>query len=502
MRSAVFALVLATACTQSGAVRIVIDAPSDPTLTPIDDRLAQLMLRIDADGMPERVETRAVIDRGASIDLGDVPVAPGVRIALGAENAAGVMLGFGQSAGPVDVKLGPTVDVPIRMRRPFAYVSGGAQLATFDPTLERTQPYAGGIALAGAPLASAPTPDGADVVVILPGQLVMVSTATHQPEAWPAVPITGGATDVAISADSHYAIVAHDSGVTVVDLTTVPGGAAAPVFLAIGAVGAVSTAGDTGYALLATAPDDSCGDPPSTVQAIDLPSATMSTAVPVGAPARDLAADPIGGVVLAIPCRGAVSRLDATGETGALNDVLSVVAPTTVAESNGRLFAMGHTDASGGAHLSLVTSALDGSNAQTIDLPVPVERAESLDFAMPGQGADMRILADAVYAVDLAVLPDGARLAMIVAASFHGDQSGQVPLLGEPIIPAMDMSTWEVQLLDVSTAIPLLRMRTRCDLAWRHDSYLDAFACTQAEGQDQSASDWIPTHVSVLYGDR
>lgn len=493
---------LGMACTQSGAVRIVIDAPSAPELTPIDDRLATLMLRVDVDGMDERVETRAIVDRTRSVSLGDIPVEPNVRLSLAAENAAGRLIGFGRGATPIDVKLGPTIDVPIRMRRPFAYVAGGGQLATFDATLEPGQPYAGGLGVAGTPVVTAPTPDGADLVVIVPGQLLLVSTATHTPEDVAPVAIAADATDVAVSPDSQWAVVGHATGVTLVNLPSVRDGSAAPVFLGLGAVGAVSVAGGTAFALLGAASDDSCGAP-SSVQSIDLASMTPNAAVPLGVPARDLAADPSGGtVVLAIPCRSAVSRIDATSETGSLADVLMVQNPTSVAIGEGRVWAMGHVDVNGGAHLVLAQAALDGSGASTVDLPVPDERADSDDFTMSGQGAEVRISADQIEALDLAVLPDGARIGVLIAAAYHANQSQQEFLPGVPLIPAIDVTTWEYQLLDAPTATPLQRMRTRCDLQWAHNGFLDAFHCTRAQGQDQAASEYVPTHVSVLYGDR
>lgn len=498
-----------TGCMQDGAVRIVVDAPSDLALSPLDERLASITLLIQADGQPLRVETRAAGDRSQPLSLGAVPIDDRVQLSLMGTNPAGRLLAYGRAAGPVDVRGGETVDVLIRLRRPFAYVSGGAQLAAFDPTLDRGQPYVSGVGVA-SPVSAAATPDGAELAVLSGGQLVLVDTATHQAVGYPTIPLEAGATDVVISPDSQWAIVAHGAGggVSLVNLPAARAGGGGVSFLPIGATGAVAVAGNTAYALVGVSQNDDCGAA-SNVQPIDLPSGVAGAAIPLGFAASDLAVDPAGSAIfLAAPCRGGglgggVIRVDAL-KTGAVNDLFDLPRPTSIAVSGGRVWAVGHADSPGAAHLVYASSGLDAAELVTVALGVPDERAHAREVDGAGQTVEARIFADKVRARDLAILPDGARLAVVIRAEYHGAGAMVVdPLFGPLlVIPAIDITTSEIELLDAPTGAPLSRMRTECVIDWEHDAYLDDFECTQAPGQDLSAAAYTPTHVAVLYGDR
>lgn len=493
---------LSVACSAEGAVRIRIDAPEDARLTPVDGRLAAITLTIESDGMPPRAVTRPAQDRTAPIDLGDVPIADGVRLSLAATSAAGRLVGYGRAPAPIDVVADEVIEVPIRLRRPFAYVAGGNRLAVYDATLERGQAYASEIDVA-APTAVTATPDGAEVLALVGGSVVPVSTMTHQAVGLPAVALGPGATDLTVSPDSRWVAVSHGqgTGVSMIDLVAMRGGAGAAVHLDLGApVGAVAFAGDKAWVLLQPARQAACGAP-SSLRAIDLATMQPGATVPLDGPAGDLAADGASGtLVLAMRCAGQVVKVNAVGDTASPELLIAVPDPTTVAVARGRVFTMGHVDAPGAAHLIFASVGLDGSNPAMLQLAVPEERAKSNDFTASGQAAEVRMAADTAMAYDLAVLPDGGRVAALVLSSYHSTPMGD--LLGSPIIPAIDVVTVEYQLIDAETGTALQRMRGACQIDWRHDAFLDDFSCTQASGQDQANPAFVPTTVAVLYGDR
>lgn len=484
-----------------GAVRIRIETPSEPALSPVDGRVDSLTLVVEADGLPAESRTRSALDRAEGIDFGEVPIRDGVRLTLFASSAAGSVLGYGRAA-PIDVGATETIEVPVRLRRPFTFVAGGGDLKAFDPTLEPGQTYVSAIGLA-SPTAVATTPDGAEVLAIAGGALVIASTADHRPLGFAALPLEPGATDLAVTSDSRWALVVHGAGaggVTVVDLGALRSGGMFSTFVPIPGADVVAVAGGLAWVLVDAATTDDCAGASSVVP-IDVPVARSGVAIPLGTPARDLAVDArTGTLVVAVPCRDALSRFDVSGDTGTLTDLLAVSDPTTVAISAGRAWTMGHVTAPGSARLILGSVGIDGAAPSTIELDIAEERARSNEFSSPGQSAEVRVTADLVVAYDLAVLPDQAHVAVLLGATYHSDQAGD--FLGTPIIPAIDIVTYEVQVLDVATAIPLQRMRTWCDISWADNAILFDFSCTNAPGQDQAQPPYIPAHVAALYGER
>lgn len=488
-----------SACTADGSVRIVVDTPVAAELSPVDERLVTVAMTIEAEGMPPAVTTRPAAGHAEGLDLGQVPIADGVRLSLSALNGAGRLIGFGRSP-QVDVRLGDDLEVTIRLRRPFGYVAGGSTLAVFDPTIDPGQAYLSSVGLSqGAPVAAVPSPDGNVVAVLVPGQLVLLSTSDHAALDDRTIPIEAGAVDLAISTDSQWIAMAHGGGVSLTHLGAALDGAGGAVFLPLGSAGAITSGSATAYALMGAALTDACGAS-SSVQPVDLASQTALDAIPLGFAARDIAVDPASGAIfLAVPCRSAVVRLDPGGKTPF--DLLPVSNPTSVAVAAGRVWAIGHVDTSGGAHLILASAALDGSNPTLTDLDVPDERARAFEFQQLGQAAEVRIQADETWARDLAVLPDGSRVAILAFARYAADQSQEEFFPGTPIIPAILIETWEYQLLDVSGS-QLQRMRTDCYIENANNGFLTDFSCTQSAGQDLAPQPFIPTHVGVLYGER
>ena len=105
-----------SSCTQDASVRIRISAPEDSMLSPLDDRLALVSMQVSGPDFATLIQSRPVV-RGQAIDLGEVPFADDLSIAIMASDSAGRMLGYGRSDGPVSVDEGKDTEVSVRLRR-------------------------------------------------------------------------------------------------------------------------------------------------------------------------------------------------------------------------------------------------------------------------------------------------------------------------------------------------------------------------------------------------
>src|SRR5262245_13119515 len=122
----------AAGCGGDGAVHVTIDLPASATLSPLSSQLARLTLIAERPGQPAQSSTRDVPPMPAgkpALSFGDIAVGAGVRVSLLGLTSSGRLVGFGRTNAPLDVSGSDVVDVTIRLRRPFAYVAGGAQLA-------------------------------------------------------------------------------------------------------------------------------------------------------------------------------------------------------------------------------------------------------------------------------------------------------------------------------------------------------------------------------------
>jgi hypothetical protein len=131
------------------------------------------------------------------------------------------------------------------------------------------------------------------------------------------------------------------------------------------------------------------------------------------------------------------------------------------------------------------------------------ERARSESFNEPGQSAEQVLAADSLFAYEIAVVPGAGHIALLTRAEFNGQESGS--LGGFPIIPSMQLKTWEYLLVNAATTSVVQRQRTRCTVTWDSSSlpWLDDWKCGSSAGQDVVADPgYAPLRISVLYGSR
>ncbi len=513
------ALHLLFACESEGAVEFAFLLPEDAALAPESDNLASVTLVTYASDAPPRSETRRIQDRSQPLDIGRIEVADGVSFAFELRSPTLRLLGYGRSANPVDIEPYEVVNVPIMVRRPFVYVTGGTGLATFDATLDQSSPsYRGTIGLPVSPAVSVPTHDGANLAVVAQSgtgsELLLVSTATHQSLEITPVLLASSPTDAAVSPDNQYVVIAHGGGggLSIVDLESARQGESAVDVVPIGAVGAVAIGARAPVARAvalvnrATSPD-CAGAPNSSIVVVSLENASqVGSTIDYGGPVHDLAVSADGSMaVLADACNGLLVAVP-LAEGGKPSTLTELPAASAVAVIEDRVWGVGTLPPSGTAsrRLSVVSIGLDGTGEITVELPPSQERARSIDFSGQGQSAEQRMDADILMAYDLAVVPGADQIALLTWGYFSGTEVGD--FLGAPIIPDMELTSHEYMLLNASTGATVHRVRTSCELDWESDPFnppiLDDWECTQAPGQDVAESTYLPQHISVLYGAR
>ena len=488
------------ACGDGGGIQLRLELPEDPALDPLVG-VAELRLTATAGGEVIHTATVANPVRGEPMDFGDVPLADGVGFELDGVAPTGRVVAYGRSAAPVDVTLDEVVEVPVRVRRPFVYLSGGDALVAIDATLEPGDAYTTTIDVGGPVSGAAVTPDGADIVVATDTSLRLVATATHQLVGGE-VALPGPAIDLAVSADGAWAATTHllpAPGVTVIDLAALRAGDPDdPVFVPGTRPGAVAIAGGTVWVL--EEPNDNifCAGVSSVVAIpVDDPG---SPAAPIALPraAGDLTADPASGAAYVSICGDTVVRIDAPGSAPA--DVTAIQGLSAMTIEDGTLWVTGQVGGED-AHLLLAQVPLAGGEPEILDLPNTEERALAVQLEEMGQSGLLALSADLHGAYAIGVLPDGEHVAILDVAVYIGEESGDAGG-GQPILPHMQMITYEYQLVQLDTGLGAQRLRTWCEITWDPGALLDDFRCARAPGQDEAPVIFQPGELTTIFGSR
>jgi hypothetical protein len=495
----VIGLAACPAC-HDGRVTLDLDVPTAPQLDPLLD--ADL-LTLDGivDGENVYSSTIDVPERGAPLHFAEVPVRDDVWFELSASTIAGRVVGFGRSSESFDITDDDDVRVPIRVRKPMAYLAGADALVVVDGTGEPGEDYVSMVPT-GAPVrAVAATRDGAELVVATPTSVRLLSTLTHAATSSD-VPLVAEPRELAISADGRWAAVSHQAmpqGVSIIDLQALREGTAiAPTFVPIDRPGAIAIGGGVVWVLVNPIDSLFCSGTSSVVSvSLDAPSA--STAIPLVGRSGTLTADPDSGAALvAIGCADQIVAIDAPG--GEPHTIFASPGLGSVTVANGRVWTTGTVNGVD-AHLTLTDFNLDGSDPHTVELPTTEEHAVATALEESGQDGQIRLTADLHTAFAVSVLPDGAHVAIVDIAAYIGLASGDAGG-GRPIIPDMQMITNEYQLVQLDTGLSAQRLRLACEISWDPGALLDSFRCATAPGQDEAPAPFAASDLSVLYGSR
>jgi len=504
------------ACLGEGSVEVKLQLPEDPDLSPLQLNIGEVTLMTEMPGEPAHSQSQQVLDVSDGVDLGRIDVGDDVKLTLSMASPSQRLVGFGRSA-PVSVEADSDVVVPINVRRPFVYMTGGLNITVFDSTQDQeSADYQSAIGVGGSPVLVAPTPDGADLAVVSVGGngtfLSLVSTSTHtRRDEIPPVALGPYPTDVAVSPDNRFLVVAHEEnpggqgGLSVIDLAAARSGASSIQFVPLAGVGGVVVSNERAFALVGRATDFGCPQDVSSVVAVDLNSGATGPTVSFDHGIHDVAVARDGHtIVVADSCDDSLISIDVDDDASRV-PLASLTDASAVAIVNDRVWGVG-TKAptlTEGARLELVSIPVSGNMDEMtrVALPPAEERAKSNSFNTPGQRAQQVLDADALIAYELAVVPGAGHIALLTRSVFQGEESGD--LGGFPIIPQMELRSWEYLLVNAATTSIVQRQRTKCTVEWDSFSlpWLDDWECGSLPEQDVvAAPGYEPLKISVLYG--
>jgi hypothetical protein len=480
------------ACGHDGRVALSLDLPDDAALDPL---VGVEAMTLTARSGGEITEASTIAYPGP-LAFGEVSVGEGVELELAATSVSGRLIGFGRAA-PVDVTLDDVVTVPIAVRRPFAYLSGGAALLAIDQTPDAGPVYAGTLDAGGAPSAAAALPTGTAVLVAHGDEVERVSTSNHVAIAGASITVAGPVTDLGVSPDGRWAAATHaePAGVSILDLA-----AGTATFVASARPGRVAVTDTTAWVIQDPLDNIFCAGT-STLLPVTLADATPGDAIELGGVAQTLAADPDRDAVVVVrPCGAdpAVLAIDGPGATPRALFTVAGISAATV--HRGTVWVTGHVDGAD-AHLILASAPLAGGDVTQVVLATTEERAVAPSLTDPSQSVAIEMTADLSSAFDVAILPDGSHAAILMAAVYFTDPSGDDGT-GRPIVPGLQMITYEYQLVELETGVAGRRLRTSCNLSWDPGALIDDLECALAPGQDEAPVDFQPTDLTVLYGSR
>jgi hypothetical protein len=518
---ALFALA-SPACFLEGGVEIRFLWPEDSALAPAGEQISEVTLVRSAPGEPVTRTTRRM-GNGGQLDMGTIEAGQGLHLAVELRSSTQGLLGYGRASQLIDLEPGDSIEVSMHVRRPFVYVTGHQDVTTFDPTAVAIgAEYRGTIEVVPDAVVAAPTPDGTTLILGTPavngGNLYLVSTSDYGRPILATIGLRQAPVDLAVSPSGRYAVVAHDGasgGVTVVDLQAPDG---FHPFVGLGSVervvvGAVTPGSpqERAYALINQ--DFECQSPTgSRVTIVDLDDPRENgPSTPFETPVQDIAASPdLPFAVVANACTGMLERVE-PGAATARADLAAVPGVTTVAIMDGRIWSAGSLlpEPGKGARLLLSSMDADGNGAISRELPLFQERAVAPVFSREGEEALRQIDADAIYAVDMAVLPGADAIALITHGSFLASEITARVDINNPdspvytVLPQLEIDNHEYVLIDTATATAVQRWRTACSLTptWTGVYILvDEWECWQ--DPDFSGDEYLPTSLSALYGTR
>ncbi|MEM9492179.1 MAG: hypothetical protein AAGC55_23735, partial [Myxococcota bacterium] len=407
-------------------MELVFEAPTEAALSPLEEAIAEItLLRSERGSALVPVQTE-IVERGRAIDMGAIEPGADLRLAVELRSATQRLVGFGQS-DLLDIAGDDSMEVRIHLRRPLVYLSGASGLVAFDATREASDPgYRSAIEGFAQPLAVAATPDGTAVAVVSASgeswSLGMLATRDHSVVTQRPFDLALPPSDLAVSDDGRFAAVAHGGeggGVSIVDLQAE---GAAVTFVELGPVSRVVTAGSRAVAVVG---GGGCAEPrPSQVMAIELASPAQTELVGESpTPRVDLVARGDGAVIAAAPCDDQLILLSA----GRREPFAELTAASAVALSGDRVWGVGTrvgdgASAPGRGLVMLARSAQDGADSEVrLELAPSQVLVRTPDLSDPGDEASRQLAADALIAYDLAVLPGGDFVALLVRGDFFAE---------------------------------------------------------------------------------
>ena len=451
-------------------VSLQLDIPDTPNATLAPKGYTQVDLRIHS---PTGDLERTVAIDGTTFDFGTVDAAMGVSVEAVLRNASGTAVGYGRSAGPVDLEPNDTITVPVR--RPIAYIAGQISVPS-DPQNPNSPLVWTEAAATFDDLSTGAAPDGTaklgqDVVLMVSAgpslflfqqgtsnpngdltgnaTVLPVSTSDHSIGTPLTGTLMGGVIDGAGSDDGRWLVVGTTTGLYIVDTmagtaTSVASGA----FERVAVVGSDST-GVTAVAVMnRTATTGTCS---STAQ-IYWVTAGNAKSVATGGFA-DVAASQ-GSAYYVDACKGALGTVSATGATSLRTNLGK---PTALAVSDGQAYVGVETPGTP-AYVALMSMAT-AQGATDMPRTLWSEPAQQVLEATDAgdQGVQRELDSDSAVFDQLEVGAGGDYVAATITAHYTG------PEVVDANFPAMDIDADELLVTDAATGAFAQRYRSWCD---------------------------------------
>jgi hypothetical protein len=526
----VVAVCVVTGCTATGALDLQLSMPGSADLAP----QGMTTITVLAQSPSMDLANTAVIT-GSAFTAGDFPAGSGVDLEVLMYDDSTRLVGVGEASQPITISAQSTTSVSMPVRRPFVYAADGTTLYTFDPT---QSPLQQGV-LPGVQMPQLAVSVGGDLLAVASTNTIQaVDTGTDRLSG---SPIALGATvhDVAPVPGTHKVAVAHDAGISVVDLDTrqvnvMKGPAVDRVTVGLGSNGGYVAWGLVGAATVPAGPLDACSGSSSLVYASIGSNNTGLQQMALSDPVAAIAAGPTTtSVYAALPCANEIAEVS----TGSANAMTSLSRAAVVAVSGDQVFAAGSqpsipacidstsnpTPCTPNAKAScpqqatpsdVIAYAMTGASLVIKSFPIRMGSAAT-SLALPEQQETMLDPDDnagqfaevlhtmSLAPLDLVVLPGQQYLALLTTNSYYtieiGDNAGNL------LIPCLSATTSNWILLDMAAASVAQRIRTNCNLTVGPDptAQFPSWVCATPTGETPTiGSTYAPTSVGALFGAR
>ncbi|MDX2086667.1 MAG: hypothetical protein SFX73_02400 [Kofleriaceae bacterium] len=517
-------MVALSGCNVTGSLELSLSLPTDPSLRPVG------MTTVTVTATPPGetpISNTSVVSESGTFAAGELPIGEDVQVGVVLRDVSNRIVGVGDAGELIDIVGDQATKVDIQVRRPFVYASSGTALFSYDPTLDpRDQKFQGRVTGLTNPQLAVSV-GGDRLAVVTSTQVQVIQTATNQVVGAITVPM--GARDATAVPGTNKLAIAHMTGLTIVDIDTMSASTAMVGPVDRVTVGPSADGTLVAYGLLGrvAAPERptamaTCAGSSSLVM-VNVANPSAATPIPFPASISDIAAAPDTPMLFVTqPCEGQVAKVMGAveGSTLTLQKVATLSRAALLTVSGDRVWAAGTNVSTpectetcapttqiqcpvqtnedrlrwvmDGASIAMVSVALTGNDAVTLNLPDRRETAiDTADLAL--QHAQVLKALSAVP-VDLVVLPGGQYISLVTTSRYYVEDF-------DVSIPCLDVTTADWMLVDMASSSVAQRVRTSCTITQR-DVGEDWICDTPPLGQDHAFEAFIPASVGALFGAR
>jgi hypothetical protein len=529
MRSGL-ALLCVAGCSNAGSLELTLELPEDPVLRPE----GMTSITLIATGPELAVANRSAYD-GRDFSAGELPYANDVALSVQLHDDANQLVGAGNAGAAIDLTAdGATVAIP--MRRPFVYGASGAVLYAFDPTVDPQDPLSQRVVTGVANPTRVIAIDAKRVVAADAITLTILDTATHRTTGQIILATVTAISGLARVPGQSMLVVAHDRGISFVDIDSgnVIDALVGPIDQVTVGLSPAGRAVAYGLASRVAPPETPfvpCSGT-STLIAVGV-GETAGTRATLDATSAIAAAPAQPGLYAAQPCKQQVARF--AGDPLIEGTILTPtsVAPlpnaALVAVAGDRVWAIGTKPSRAICRSATATTTCTAqttyqcpessttprlafvdegarivilSVSLAFDAPVSVEapaRIQTFNETEDMAHAHAQVLAPlATIPVDFSVLPDGEHVSVVSRSSFYIESLSDGIQF---ILPCLSSTVDDWSLLDVASGAVAQRIRTKCQLVFRTGAFFASWECADPPpGESPTPDEYTLVDTSALLG--